>query len=135
MSAILKHRRISNDLELITKGINENNNSSSREEKLKHRRCPSVESWRCYFFFFAVIICIIFVPQIFISNKNDDPSIQCESMAKIYMNRFAISEEDQFEIHVKDYPDTDFYNFGEEEMYNAAEEVILKAQQGRVIIV
>ena len=44
------------------------------------------------------------------------------------MNRFAIEEDDQFEIHVKDYPDKDYY-FGEEEIYNAAEEVMLKAQQ------
>ena len=51
-------------------------------------------------------------------------------MARIYMNRFAIEEDDQFEIHVKDYPDKNFYHFGDQEMYNAAEEVILKAQQG-----
>ena len=44
------------------------------------------------------------------------------------MNRFAIEEDDQFEIHVKDYPGT--YFFWEEKMYNAAEEVMLKAQQG-----
>ena len=46
------------------------------------------------------------------------------------MNRFAIEEDDQFEIHVKDYLDKDYYNFGVEEMYNAAKEVMLKAQQG-----
>ena len=46
------------------------------------------------------------------------------------MNRFAIEEDDQFEIHVKDYTDKDFYNFGGEVMYNAAEEVMRKAQQG-----
>ena len=46
------------------------------------------------------------------------------------MNRFAIEEDDQFEIHVKDYPDKDYSNFGEEEIYNAAKEVMLKAQQG-----
>ena len=45
------------------------------------------------------------------------------------MNRFAIEEDDQFEIHVKrctyQYLETD-----EEVMYNAAIEVMLKAQQG-----
>ena len=46
------------------------------------------------------------------------------------MNRFAIEEDDQFEIHVKDYPDKDYYDIGKEEVYNAAEKVILKAQQG-----
>ena len=40
-----------------------------------------------------------------------------------YMNRFAIEEDDQFEIHVKDYTD-------EKDSYKAAEEVMLKAQQG-----
>ena len=44
------------------------------------------------------------------------------------MNRFAIEEDDQFEIHVKDCIDTDYLD--EEEMYNVAEEVMLKAQQG-----
>ena len=46
------------------------------------------------------------------------------------MNRFAIEEDDQNEINVKDYPDKYYYNFGKEEMYNAAKEVMLKAQQG-----
>ena len=53
-------------------------------------------------------------------------------MAKIYMNRFAIAEDDQFEMHVKDYPDKSCIK--EEDYYKAAEEVILKAHQGRVII-
>ena len=44
------------------------------------------------------------------------------------MNRFAIEEDDQFEIHVKDF--TDQGRIREEKMYNAAEEVMLKAQQG-----
>ena len=44
------------------------------------------------------------------------------------MNRFAIEEDDQFEIHVKDYNNkTDIEG---DDMYNAAEEVILKAKQG-----
>ena len=49
-------------------------------------------------------------------------------MARKYMNRFAIEEDDQFEIHVKDY--TDKKRIEKEDMYNAAEEVMLKAQQG-----
>ena len=51
-------------------------------------------------------------------------------MARKYMNRFAIEEDDQFEIHVKDYSDKNYFDIGVEEMYNAAEEVMLKAQQG-----
>ena len=65
--------------------------------------------------------------------RDTGPHRQDESMAKKYMNRFAIEEDDQFEIHVKDYKDkrsTLFRRIGIEEMYNAAEEVILKAQQG-----
>ena len=49
-------------------------------------------------------------------------------MARKYMNRFAIEEDDQFEIHVKDYKDRDFLY--ENDIYNAAEEVMRKAQQG-----
>ena len=52
-------------------------------------------------------------------------------MARKYMNRFAIEEDDQFEIHVIDSPNKDYYNFGKEDMYNAAEEVMLKAKQGQ----
>ena len=44
------------------------------------------------------------------------------------MNRFAIEEDDQFEIHVKDNKDKRWIR--EEEIYNAVEEVMLKAQQG-----
>ena len=46
------------------------------------------------------------------------------------MNRFAIEEDDQFEIHVKDYTKYKKYKIGQKGIYNAAEEVILKAQQG-----
>jgi len=53
------------------------------------------------------------------------------------MNRFAIEEDDQFEIHVKDYTklyedigQEDTYQYYEQDFYNAAKEVILKAQQG-----
>ena len=49
------------------------------------------------------------------------------------MNRFAIAEDDHFEIHVKDYSDR--FNIFVEDINNAAEEVMLKTQQGRVIIV
>ena len=42
------------------------------------------------------------------------------------MNRFAIEEDDQFEIHV-----TDNKNYMyKQEMYNVAEKVMRKAQQG-----
>ena len=51
------------------------------------------------------------------------------------MNRFAIAEDDQFEIHVKDYRDKDNRFIGSEDINNAAENVMLKAQQGRVRIV
>ena len=44
------------------------------------------------------------------------------------MNRFAIEEDDQFEIHVKDYKDENY--FRKKDFYNAAEEVMLKAQKG-----
>ena len=46
------------------------------------------------------------------------------------MNRFAIEEDDQFEIHVKDYPDKNDHIISVTDYYNAAKEVILKAQQG-----
>ena len=46
------------------------------------------------------------------------------------MNRFAIEEDDQFEIHVKDYKDKDYYDVSEKDFINAAKEVMLKAQQG-----
>ena len=54
---------------------------------------------------------------------------QNESMAMKYMNRFAIREDDQFEIHVKDYKDE--IPICGEDYYNAAKEVMLKAQQGK----
>ena len=64
---------------------------------------------------------------------------QEKSMAKKYMNRFAIEEDDQFEIHVKDYNNKTSGDIlkGEdktlegEDIYNAAEEVMCKAQQGK----
>ena len=46
------------------------------------------------------------------------------------MNKFTIEEADQFEIHVKDYPDKGYLDIGNEEMCNTAEEVMRKAQQG-----
>ena len=45
------------------------------------------------------------------------------------MNRFAIDEEDHFEIHVKDFQDEVSLIIKEEDVYNAAEEVMLEAQQ------
>ena len=53
-------------------------------------------------------------------------------MAKMYMNRFAIEEDDQFEIHVKR---CTYLYIDEEVMYNAAIEVILNAQQGSGFLV
>ena len=47
-----------------------------------------------------------------------------------YLNRFSIEEDDQFEIHVKDYPDKYRFNISQTDYYNVAREVILKAQQG-----
>ena len=52
-------------------------------------------------------------------------------MAIKYLNRFSIEEDDQFEIHVIDYPDKWYYNMSEADYYNAAKEVILKAQRGK----
>ena len=46
------------------------------------------------------------------------------------MNRFSIEEDDQFEIHVKDYKDKYYYDVRQQDYYNTAEEVMLKAQQG-----
>ena len=49
-------------------------------------------------------------------------------MAKRYLNRFSIDEDDQFEIHVKDYKY--MYTIRKEDIYRAAVEVMLNAQQG-----
>ena len=51
-------------------------------------------------------------------------------MAIKYLNRFSIEEDDQFEIHVRDYPDKTRISMSETDYYNAAKEVILKAEQG-----
>ena len=51
-------------------------------------------------------------------------------MAIKYLNRFSIEEDDQFEIHVKDFPDKYRRNISGTDYYNVAKEVILKAQQG-----
>ena len=51
-------------------------------------------------------------------------------MAKKYLNRFSIEEDDQFEIHVKDCPDKNVLDMSEIDYHNAAKEVMLKAQQG-----
>ena len=52
-------------------------------------------------------------------------------MAMKYLNRFSIEEDDQFEIHVKDYPNKSRYFLSETDFYDVAKEVILKAQQGQ----
>ena len=44
------------------------------------------------------------------------------------MNRFAIEEDDQFEIHFKDYTDEGWIR--EKEIYNAVKKFMLKAYQG-----
>ena len=60
--------------------------------------------------------------------KNRFAFDQMKSIAKKYLNRFALEEDDQFEIHVKDFKDKQYLT--ELDFYKAAEEVILKAQQG-----
>ena len=51
-------------------------------------------------------------------------------MSRKYMNRFAIEEDNQFEIHVKDYTDTSRDLLDVNDIYNAAKEVMFKAHQG-----
>ena len=48
------------------------------------------------------------------------------------MNRFAIEEDDQFEIHVKNYEEKRYISKKETDalINNVAEEVMFKAQQG-----
>ena len=58
-----------------------------------------------------------------------DPDDKSREMAKKYLNRFSIEEDDQFEIHAKDYPFFD-HHMSETDYYNAAKGVIIKAQQG-----
>ena len=40
------------------------------------------------------------------------------------MNKFTIEEADQFEIHVKDYPDKDSCEMSETDYFNVTKEVI-----------
>ena len=61
---------------------------------------------------------------------HNDPNEKSKEMAIKYLNRFSIEEDDQFEIHVNDYPDKGFWNMSETDFYNAAKEVMLKTQQG-----
>ena len=61
-----------------------------------------------------------------IINENKYQGHQNESTAKIYMNRFSIEEDDQFEIHVNDF--TDKYFIDGEDIYNVAEEVFLNEE-------
>ena len=57
-----------------------------------------------------------------------DPVDKNREIAIKYLNRFSIEEDDQFEIHVKDY--TNKWRLMEEDMYNAAKEVMLKPRHG-----
>ena len=66
--------------------------------------------------------------SVIILTEELDTFYQGQSMARKYMNRFVIEEDDQFEIHVKDY--TNKWWIGEKAVYNAAKELMLKAQQG-----
>ena len=68
--------------------------------------------------------------KVFISPEDFDPAETSTEMAIKYLNRFFIEEDDQFEIHVKDYPNKHAFNMSETDYYNAAKEVILKAKQG-----
>ena len=81
----------------------------------------------------SVILCIhvqvSITYKVFILTEAVGAHIQYKSMAIKYLNRFAIEEDDQFEIHVKDYKDKGWLY--EVDFYKAAEEVILKAQQGQ----
>ena len=52
-------------------------------------------------------------------------------MAIKYLNRFSIEEDDQFEIHIKDYPGKNGNGMNGIEYYNVAKELILKANKGK----
>ena len=79
---------------------------------------------------FCVNLQISITYQVFILPGKYNADDTSKEMAIKYLNRFSIEEDDQFEIHVKDYPDKHFFNMSEADYYNAAKEVILKAQQG-----
>ena len=82
-----------------------------------------------------------------IFNTNAYPRDQ-EKMSKLYMNRFAIDEDEQFEIHFKDVNQYESYDRTKtlsqklchkdvvtkyqknKDIYHAVKEVMLKAQQG-----
>ena len=49
-------------------------------------------------------------------------------MATRYMNRFAIEEDDQFEIHICQYKDTTFIR--EDKICKTIEQLIKKAEKG-----
>lgn len=67
--------------------------------------------------------------KVFVLNKIERLDHQHESLTKIYMNRFAIQEDDQFEIHFKYYIGRRCF-LGKDEICNVAAEVMLKARQG-----
>ena len=61
-------------------------------------------------------------------NKKLRPWDQSESMATRYMNRFAIEEDDQFEIDVNHYKDKTLID--ESEICEIIEKLIYKAKKG-----
>ena len=67
---------------------------------------------------------------VFILTRDCDPWDKDRKMAKKYLNRFSIEEDDQFEIYVKDYPDKYWFKMRHIDYYKAAKEVMLEAQQG-----
>ena len=86
-----------------------------------------------YFLFYAFISSQRTLFEVFILNGKYESDDQTESVATTYMNRFGITEDDQFEIHVKRCPH--HYFISEECTYNAAEEVMLRAQQGLLLFI
>ena len=66
--------------------------------------------------------------KVFIFNRNAYPRDQ-EKMSKLYMNRFAIEEDEQFEIHVKNV-NSHYRTKYHKGIYHTVKEVMLKAQQG-----
>ena len=65
----------------------------------------------------------------FILNDNYSQLGQHESMATTYMNRFAMNEDDWFEIHVK-HCTHPVMAIDENEIHSVVEEVMFQAHQG-----
>ena len=66
--------------------------------------------------------------EVCIFRKKRRPFDQYESIATRYINRFAIEEDDQFEIHVFHYKNE--MRMDEEEIIESMEEFINKAKKG-----